>query len=137
MPLQISIDEDKINNFSKDAQNTLIEQVKKYTVDIIKEANLIEEGIRENGASTEITSNIVLQAVRKHRTYHINKKPNIVLIIIKVISCFSLLLTGFLFDYSGYEGDTGRLIAFVIFLIIATVSTVLQFVLEDKGSKYE
>ena len=63
----------------------------KLILPYLKEANLIEEGIRENGASTEITSNIVLQAVRKHRTYHINKKQNIVLIIIKVISCFSLL----------------------------------------------
>lgn len=97
----------------------------------IKEANLIEEGIREDGASTEITSNIVLQAVRKNKTYH-NKKSNKTLLITKIVSALSLLITGFLFDSSGYQNNKMGLIAFVICLIVASVSTVLQFVFEDK-----
>jgi hypothetical protein len=85
-------------------QTTLKKQIEKYADDIIKEANLIEEGIREDGASTEITSNIVLQAVRKNKTYH-NKKSNKTLLITKIVSALSLLITGFLFDSSGYQNN--------------------------------
>ena len=130
--IQITITEDKIDNFSNDAQSTLKKQVDKYADDIIKEANLIEEGIRENGASTEITSNIVLQAVRKNKTFHNNKRAGKMLLITKIVSAFSLLLTGFLFDFSGYENNKIGLMLFILFLIVACVSTVLQFVLEDK-----
>jgi hypothetical protein len=129
--VQINIVDDKVDNFSDEAQTTLKKQIEKYADDIIKEANLIEEGIREDGASTEITSNIVLQAVRKNKTYH-NKKSNKTLLITKIVSALSLLITGFLFDSSGYQNNKMGLIAFVICLIVASVSTVLQFVFEDK-----
>ncbi len=131
MAVQINIVDDKVDNFSDEAQTTLKKQIEKYADDIIKEANLIEEGIREDGASTEITSNIVLQAVRKNKTYH-NKKSNKTLLITKIVSALSLLITGFLFDSSGYQNNKMGLIAFVICLIVASVSTVLQFVFEDK-----
>ena len=65
--VQVNIDDNKIDNFSDGAQTTLKKQMEKYADDIIKEANLIEEAIREDGANTEITSNIVLQAVRKNK----------------------------------------------------------------------
>ncbi|WP_270640203.1 hypothetical protein [Longibaculum muris] len=131
MIIQINVDEDEIDNLSSDAQITLTKQIEKYTNDIIKEANLIEEVIREDGASTEITSNIILQAVRKNKTVR-NKKSSKSLLITKIVSVFSLLITGFLFDSSGYENNMLGLIAFVISLIVASVSTVLQFIFEDK-----
>lgn len=131
MAIQVNIDDSQIDNFSTDAQTTLKKQMEKYTTDIIKEANLIEEAIREDGASTEITSNIILQAVRKNKTNN-NKKSNKGLLITKIISVFSLLITGFLFDSAGYQNNVVKLITFIIFLIVASVSTVLQFVLEDK-----
>ena len=131
MAVQINIVDDKVDNFSDEAQTTLKKQIEKYADDIIKEANLIEEGIREDGASTEITSNIVLQAVRKNKTYH-NKKSNKTLLITKIVSALSLLSTGVGFDSSGYQNNKMGLIAFVICLIVASVSTVLQFVFEDK-----
>lgn len=68
MAVQVNIDDNKIDNFSDGAQTTLKKQMEKYADDIIKEANLIEEAIREDGANTEITSNIVLQAVRKNKS---------------------------------------------------------------------
>ena len=129
--IQVIIDNNKIDNFSVDAQNTLKNQIEKYADDIIKEANLIEEDLRESGASTEITSNHVLQAVRKKKTNH-NKKPRSGLIWTKVVSSFSLLITGFLFDSTGYQDNVIKLILFVCFLIIASVSTVLQFFYEDR-----
>lgn len=131
MAVQVNIDDNKIDNFSVGAQTTLKKQIEKYADDIIKEANLIEEALREDGASTEITSNNVLQAVRKNKTNH-NKKPNRSLLITKIVSSLSLLVTGFLFDSAGYQDNVIKLIAFIICLIVASVSTVLQFVLEDR-----
>ncbi len=131
MAVQVNIDDNKIDNFSDGAQTTLKKQMEKYADDIIKEANLIEEAIREDGANTEITSNIVLQAVRKNKS-NPSKKPNRFLLITKIISSFSLLITGFLFDSSGYQNNVLKLIAFVVCLIVASVSTVLQFVFEER-----
>ena len=131
MAVQINIDEKPIDNFSDRAQTTLKKQMEKYADDIIKEANLIEEAIREDGANTEITSNIILQAVRKNKS-NSSKKPNRPLLIAKIISVFSLLITGFLFDSSGYQNNVLKLIAFIVCIIIASVSTVLQFVYEDR-----
>ena len=128
MAVQVNIDDSKIDNFSVGAQTTLKKQIEKYADDIIKEANLIEEALREDGASTEITSNNVLQAVRKNKTNH-NRKPNRTLLITKVVSSLSLLVTGFLFDSAGYQNNVIKLIAFIVCLIVASVSTVLQFVL--------
>lgn len=129
--VQVNIDDNKIDNFSDGAQTTLKKQMEKYADDIIKEANLIEEAIREDGANTEITSNIVLQAVRKNKS-NPSKKPSRFLLITKIISSFSLLITGFLFDSSGYQNNVLKLIAFVVCLIVASVSTVLQFVFEER-----
>ncbi len=131
MAVQVNIDDSKIDNFSVGAQTTLKKQIEKYADDIIKEANLIEEALREDGASTEITSNNVLQAVRKNKTNH-SRKPNETLLITKIVSSLSLLVTGFLFDSAGYQNNILKLIAFIVCLIIASVSTVLQFVLEDR-----
>lgn len=131
MSLQVNINDDKINNFSNDALLEFEKQLEKYGDNIIKEANLIEEADRVDGASTEITSNIVLQAVRKNKISN-TKKINKTLIVVKIISVFSLLLTGFLFDSSGYKEETVKLVLFITCLIIASVSTVLQFVFEDK-----
>ncbi|MDE5885125.1 MAG: hypothetical protein K2H29_08655 [Oscillospiraceae bacterium] len=131
MIIQVNIDDNEIDNFSTDAQTTLKKQMEKYALDIIKEANLIEETRREDGASTEITSNTILLAVRKSKIDH-NKKKNKGLLISKIVSTLSVLLTGFFFDSEGYQNNLIKLISFVSFLIIACVSTVLQFVLEDK-----
>ena len=113
MAVQVNIDENKIDNFSDGAKTTLEKQIEKYTDDIIKEANLIEE------------------AVRKNKNNH-NRKANTSLIIIKIVSAFSLLITGFLFDSTGYQDNILKLVAFVVCLIIASVSTVLQFVFEER-----
>lgn len=129
--IQINIDENKVDNFTDQARDTLKEQMGKYADNIIKESNLLEESIREDGANAEITSNIVMQAIRKSKSNKRKKSSNR-LIIIRIVSTFSTLLTGFLFDASGYEHNFMKQFCFIIFLIIASVSTVVQFVLEEK-----
>lgn len=129
--IQVNISDDKIDNLSTSAQKTLKKQVEKYADDIIKEANLIEEAIREDGANTEITSNIILQAVRKNKTNH-RKKSNKGLFLAKCISTFTLLFTGYLFDLDRFKSNAELLIVFLIVFVIASISTLFQFLLEDK-----
>lgn len=132
MALQVNIADDKIDNLSIEAQATLKEQIERYANDIIKEANLVEEGHREHGASTEITSNIILQAVRSYRI-HRNKKTKRYLLYLKILSTLTLWLSGFLFDTMRSQNDSKVLFwASVIVLIIAVATTVLQFVNEER-----
>lgn len=128
--IQVNIDEKKVDNFTDQARDTFKEQMGKYADNIIKESNLIEESIREDGANAEITSTIVMQAVRKYKS-DTRKKPSNNRWIIRAVSSFSTLITGFLFDVSGYGHNFTKLIFFIICLIIASVSTVIQFVLEE------
>lgn len=65
-----------------------------------KEANLVEEGL---GKKVQIQKSQVIYYCRqleKNIKFY-KKKPNIRLVIIKIIYCFSTLLVGFLFDESG------------------------------------
>ena len=127
--LQVQITDEQMENMSEKAKEELVSQVSTYAESIIKEANLIEEGNREDGANREITSSIVKQAVRKYKSNVPTKKEN-GLVVLKVFSAFSLLITGFLFDANGYQDNIIKLILFIIALIVASVSPVLQFVRE-------
>ena len=69
-------------------------------------------------------------AVKKYKSNK-PKKNGMGLIILKLVSCFSLLITGFLFDSNGYQNHFFKLILFVFMLILACVSTVLQLVKEE------
>ena len=109
--IQVNIDEKKVDNFTDQACYTLKEQMGKYADNIIKESNLIEESIREDGANAEITSTIVMQAVRKYKS-DTRKKPSNNRWIIRAVSSFSTLITGFLFDASGYGHNFTKLIFF-------------------------
>lgn len=129
MALQVEIDDIQMENMSDGAKEILGTHLKNYAENIIKEATLIEEGNREDGANREITSNLVLQAVRKYKS-NPPKKEGKGLIVLKITSAFSLLITGFLFDESGYQDNIIKLVLFIMMLIVACVSTVLQFVKE-------
>ena len=107
-------------------------QVEKYGYEIIKEAKLIEDVLREEGANEEITSNIIIQAVRKKRTKS-NSKPKLIGIILKSVSALSMFVAGVLIDSSGYQNKMGKFIAFVIIFSIAAVSTVLSYVYDNEG----
>ena len=124
MGLNINIKEKDIDNFSPDAKIELENQLLKIGNSIIKESNLIEEVFREEGAKAEITSNIVIRAVKKSEI-NINKKNKKILIFLKIISALSLLITGFLFDINGYE-EKYMLVVFIGFFAIACVTTVLD-----------
>lgn len=131
MAIHVDIEDNKLSNFSNDAKDTLKLQIEKYANDIIKESNLIEEGLREDEASTEITSSFVIQAVRKNR---ISRPHNAHkhLFKAKVVSFISVFISGALLDFQELQSSMGKLIAFIIFFVIASVSTVLQFSWEER-----
>ena len=129
MVLQVEINDEQLENMSEKAKEELVYQLSTYAESIIKEANLIEEGNREGGANQEIISSLVVQAVRKYKNMSPRKKE-IGLVVLKTISAFSLLITGFLFDINGYQDNIVNLILFIVVLIVACVSTVLQYIKE-------
>ena len=68
MEIKFDIDDNKVQHFTTGAKNRLSIQTKKYAEDIVNESEKVEELLREDGASPEITENIVFQAIRRNRT---------------------------------------------------------------------
>lgn len=129
--IQININGDKLSNFSTGAQEELKTQIEKYADEIIKEANLIEEGLHEDDASTEIISSYIIQAVRKSKTIRPKKKYKH--IIATKVTCFvSSLITGALFDIDAIQTSVLRLILFLIAFAIAGTTTLIQIFEEER-----
>ena len=59
MNFNIDINDTNLANLSNGAKSKLQEQTQEYANDLLKEAVLIEEGDRQEGANSEITSNII------------------------------------------------------------------------------
>lgn len=130
MDIKITIDDNSVNNFVGDAESTLKKQLEQYARDVIKEANLIEEGLHEDEAAKEITSSYILQAARKSRTVKPPKKHKY-LPLAKIVSFVSSFLAGVLFDLEAMQGDKWRIIITFVVFIVATISTLFQFIWED------
>ena len=129
MEIKYEIADDKVRNFTDSAKNRLQEQSQKYTVDIISEAERIEELIRENGASTEITDNIIFQAVRRNKT---GKKKSIKIILIRIAAELSLFVSGLMFIpemfiTSENTFNLGYFVVFAIVTLIALVATIVTY----------
>ncbi|MBQ8326586.1 MAG: hypothetical protein IJX86_05895 [Lachnospiraceae bacterium] len=134
MEIKFEIADDKVRNFTDSAKSRLEEQSQKYTLEIIKEAEKVEELIRENGASTEITDNIIFQAVRRNRT---QKKRNIVLIVVRIISEILLFIAGLMFLPEKFitAESTFNLGYFVVFLIVTSIAFVATIVTYFMGGE--
>lgn len=106
MNFNIDIDDTNLANLSNGAKSKLQEQTQEYANELLKEAALIEEGDRQEGANSEITSNIIMRAVRVRRNRNlIERKTPKWLIVCKFISTVSWAISGFLFDPSGYQDN--------------------------------
>ena len=129
MEIKYEIADDKVRNFTDSAKNRLQEQSQKYTVEIISEAERIEELIRENGASTEITDNIIFQAVRRNKT---GKKKSIKIILIRIAAELLLFVSGLMFIpemfiTSENTFNLGYFVVFAIVTLIALVATIVTY----------
>lgn len=128
MNFNINIDDTNLVNLSNGARVKLREQTEKYANDLLKEAALIEEGDRQEGANSEITSNIIMRAVRVRRNKNsIERKTPKWLIVCKFISTVSWAISGYLFDGSGYQDNFAGLIGFIVCFAIACISSAFEF----------
>lgn len=127
MNFNIDINDTNLANLSNGAKSKLQEQTQEYANDLLKEAVLIEEGDRQEGANSEITSNIIMRAVRVRRNRNlIERKTPKWLIVCKFISTVSWAISGFLFDPSGYQDNFAGLISFIVCFAIACISTAFE-----------
>ncbi len=123
MEINIKIEDNNLTNFSQSAIKTLEEQTQDYTLEIVKEANLIGEGNCEEGAKCEITSSTIMQATKTKRFRGLPKKKSKLLVCCKILSAFFGCITGFLFDVTGYQDNPWGLILFAVSLLVTAVTT--------------
>ena len=129
MEIKYEIADDKIRNFTDSAKSRLQEQSKKYTLEIISEAEKVEELIRENGASTEITDNIIFQAVRRNKA---ERKKSIKTILVRIAAEILLFISGLMFIPEMFitkesTFNLGYFVAFAIVTLIALVATIVTY----------
>lgn len=127
--ISVNIENKKLRNFTSKAQDTLKIQLEKYANEIITESNSIEETFREKDAYTEITSDHVLQAVRKFKIHRPRKKGKRI-IVIKLIAFVFSFIAGGLFDFDEMQRSKSRLIWFIVVFLIALCVTFIQFSVE-------
>lgn len=129
MRIEFEIPDERVHHFTNSAKARLIDQAEKYTIEVISEAEKVEELIRENGASQEITDNIVFQAVRRNKTA---KKKKTWVIVVRVIAELLLFIAGLMFlpeQFITQEGtlNVGYLIAFIVVALIASIATIVTY----------
>lgn len=132
MRISFDIPDDQVDNLSSSAKTTLEGEIKKYTDSVIKEANLIEQGFREDGASEEITSSTIIQAVRKSKIHKRKKSSKTMTILIKSAASVTAFIAGVLTDLDAMQKSSFRTILVLIFFALACFTGILQFVDEEK-----
>ena len=136
MEVKFEIPDKKVEYFSGNAKNKIVDHAKEYTIDIINEAERIELSTHEGDAPSEITSSHVGHAANKFRSISRVKKKKRGMTILKIISDFLLLFAGFMFlpdkFVSGNEFNIGYFLCFLIILTVAIILTIVsQFGGED------
>ena len=134
MEIKYKIADDKVCNFTESAKRRLQEQSEKYTLEVISEAEKVEKLVRENGASTEITDNIIFQAARRNRT---GKKKNHGIVLLRIVAEILLFISGLMFMPEKFVTKDGALntIYFVLFLLVvsgALITTIVTYFLGDE-----
>lgn len=134
MQIQFNLSDTELAHFSQGAKNRLTEQAKQYTLEVISEANKVEEMLRENGASQEITESIVVQAIRRNKTV---RKKNIGAIVLKILSEILLFISGLLFlpDMFIQSDNTLNMPYFIFFLLLITISLILTIIMHFKDGE--
>lgn len=129
MEIKYDIDDKKISNFTEEAKSKLIQHSRQHTLEIISEAEKVEASLREDGAESEITGNMIFQAARKLRSSPA-KKSKFGRIIIKILSEFFLLFSGFLFSIEQFAANINQMYWFLAVFIIAVILTAITYVKE-------
>lgn len=129
MEIKYEIPDDKVRSFTGGAKKRLCEQAKTFTIEIVNEAEKVEGLIRENGATVEITENIVFQAIRRNKT---GKKKNVKIIVMRVFADLFLFVSGLMFIPEMFITSDKTLnityfIGYIIVTLIAFIFTVVTY----------
>lgn len=127
MEIKFDIDDNKVQHFTIGAKNRLSIQTKKYAEDIVNESEKVEELLREDGASPEITENIVFQAIRRNRT-PLKHRKKWWMTIIKILSELLLFLSGLMFNQEKLSTSTIYFSLFSLVFISALIITIIMHV---------
>lgn len=130
MQFKININDDKTEKLTPEAVKTLEQQAGVFCQETLEEALRIEEGSREDDAVKEITSSIIVRAVKK-RNIAVKKSRPWWRKLLKLLSIGSSGIAGAMFDKNGYNGDKISFYIFLVALCIAIITTVLDCVIED------
>lgn len=134
LQINFNLSDAELTHFSQGAKNRLSNQARQYTLEIISEANKVEELLRENGASQEITESIVVQAIRRNKTV---RKKNVRVIILKILSEIFLFISGLLFSPDMFinSDSTLNMPYFIFFLLLIAVSLILTIITHFKDGE--
>ena len=127
MEVKFDIEDSKVQKFTNGAKNRLTVQAKEYVEDIVKESEKVEELLRVEGASAEITENIVFQAIRRNKN-PINRKKNWKSTIFKILSDVLLFIAGLMFNQTKLATDIVYFVLFSIVFISALIITIIMHV---------
>ena len=131
MEIKYDIDDSKLASFTDEAKLKLIEHSRKHTLDVIDEAEKVEASLREYGATSEITGNIVFQSVRKIRNHPI-KKFKWVIVLLKILSELLLFIAGCLFNQDNFANDTAQFYWFCGVFFVAVILTIALHFMEGE-----
>lgn len=123
MEIKYTIEDRKLQNFTDEAKTKLSEQSQKHTLEIINEAGKIEESLREYGATSEITGNIIFQAVRSLKNRPI-RKHKWVTVVLKILSELLLFVAGCLFSQENFAENPAQFYWFCGIFCVAVILTV-------------
>lgn len=127
MEVKFQINDNKVQNFTNGAKNRLSIQAQKYAEDIVNEAEKVEELLREDGASPEITENIVFQAIRRNRT-PLKHRKRWWIVIAKILSELLLFLSGLMFNQDKLSTSITYFSLFSLVFISALIITIIMHV---------
>lgn len=124
MEIKYDIEDDLVKCFSTTAKECLIEQTKKYTLDIIKEAETDEELYQVQGAEKEITQSNVLQAVK---TYKVLRKKSCWIKLLRAFGEALIFIAGIMFLPERFVTADGKLdlVYGIIWLVVTLIAIII------------
>lgn len=127
MEIKYEIDDKKLQTFTDKAKSELIKQSTKHSLDIINEAKRIEGSLHEQGATQEITENIILQAVRAVRN-RLPKKSKCGIIVLRIVLALLLPVLGNLWKPEAFVENLARLYWFCgVFSLVVILTAIVHF----------
>ena len=128
--MEIKIDINDLKGFNEKAKEQLIETVKTYIDDVIKESNRIEVSRNTtNNNIPEITSSMVNDAGILIRRGHAFPKKRLGIKILRVFAAVVSAIPGFLYDSTKLQ-NSGYMALFIIAITIAILAVTISTIKE-------